>query len=67
MEVLDTIMSAVNTVGFPIVCCGALFWKINQQDTQHAEEMTKLSEVITKNTEAIKDLAQHLKGDKSND
>lgn len=67
MEGMEAIMTAVNTMGFPIVCCGALFWKINKQDSQHKEEMTQLSEVINKNTDAIKELALHLKGGNKND
>lgn len=50
---MDAVVQLIQTVGFPIVCCIALFWKINDQDKQHKEEMDKLSEVVNKNTEAI--------------
>lgn len=57
---MDAVVTLIQTVGFPIVCCIALFWKINDQDRQHKEEMDKLSEVVNKNTEAIQHLVTKL-------
>lgn len=36
MELQD-ILTAISTVGFPIVCCGALFWFMNKQQKENTE------------------------------
>lgn len=50
---IQTITNLITTVGFPIVMCGALFWKINKQDEQHKEEMAKITEALENNTIAL--------------
>ena len=50
---INDIVSIISTVGFPIVACGAMFWKINKQDTQHKEEMITLAKAIDNNTVAL--------------
>lgn len=50
---INDIVSIISTVGFPIVACGAMFWKINKQDTQHKEEMLTLAKAIENNTMAL--------------
>lgn len=50
----------VGTLGFPIVCCGALFWRMNKTDDQHKEEMNKISEAVNNNTIALTKLAEKL-------
>lgn len=57
MEFSNFVLTAISTVGFPIVVAGAMFWKMNKQDTDHKEEMNKLTEAVNasnnKITEAI--------------
>lgn len=52
----DTIIQLVSSLGFPIVCCGALFWYVNKTMKEFKDEITAsvsaLSESISKNTEA---------------
>lgn len=60
METANLIIQAVSTVGFPIVMCGLLFWKIDKQDKEHREETTKLSESLNQNTLAIQKLVDKL-------
>lgn len=51
----------IASLGFPIVACGALFWFVNKQDTQHNEEMRELRKSIESNTSvltSLKDLIQ---------
>jgi hypothetical protein len=48
-----SIISAVSTVGFPIVMCGLLFWYIQSK-------MDKMTEVIAANTAAMNKLAERL-------
>ncbi len=43
------IVGLVNSVGFPIAMCLLLFW-------DRVKTLNKLSEVIQKNTEALKEL-----------
>lgn len=50
------ITSIISTIGFPIVCCLACFWKINDQDNKHKEEMNTVTKAIENNTLAL----QHL-------
>lgn len=50
---MEAIISAIATLGFPIVMCGALFWKINVQDDQHKEEMDKVTQALNNNTLAL--------------
>lgn len=53
---LSTVMSAISTVGFPIVCCGVLFY----QNNKLVETITNLKETIADNTTAIKILLNEI-------
>lgn len=57
---VNTIMQLVTTLGFPIVCCIALFWRMIKSDENHKEEMEKLSEALNNNTLAINKLNERL-------
>lgn len=50
---MDQILSAISTVGFPIVACGAMFYYIDKMDKRHSDEVGQLREVINNNTEAL--------------
>ena len=54
------ILTAISTVGFPIVMAGAMFWKMNKQDNDHKEEMAKVTEAINNNTIALTKLIDKL-------
>lgn len=56
----NTIIQLVGSLGFPIVCCGALFWKQVQSDKQHVEEMDKMSAALNNNTLALQKLTDKL-------
>lgn len=56
----NTIIQLVGSLGFPIVMCGALFWRMVKYDEQHKEEMDKLSEALNNNTNAITKLSDKL-------
>lgn len=63
---VNVIMQAISTVGFPICACGALFWMVNKQDTQHKEEISALRSVLEANTQALtelRDMIKYMKGD----
>lgn len=52
----------VGSLGFPIVCCGALFWYLVKEKDAHKEEMEELRKSVEANTTAIYALCQHLGG-----
>lgn len=56
----NTIIQVVGSLGFPIVMCGALFWRMIKSDEQHKAEMDKLSEALNNNTLAITKLSDKL-------
>lgn len=51
---VNAIVSLVGSLGFPIVCCGALFWMINST-------MKDLKSSIEENTKATIELATTVK------
>ena len=59
---IQAILTAISTVGFPIVVAGAMFWKMNKQDEDHKEEMGKVTEAINNNTVALLKLIDKLEG-----
>lgn len=36
---VNAIVSSVSTLGFPIVCCGALFWYVNKTQKEFTQKM----------------------------
>lgn len=52
----------VGSLGFPIVCCGALFWYLVKEKDAHKKEMEELRKSVEANTTAINLLCQHLGG-----
>lgn len=60
METAQMVITAISTVGFPIVMCGALFWKMDKQDKEHKEEISKSTEAINNNTVVLQKLMQML-------
>lgn len=59
----QTLLTAISTVGFPIVCCGVCFWYIYKTGIQHKEEMDKMSEAINNNTLVMQKLIDKLGGE----
>ena len=57
---IGTITSLVGSLGFPIVCSGALFWYMIKQQEKHDEEIKKLTEVINNNTNVLMKLCNKL-------
>lgn len=64
----NVIVDIVQSLGFPIVMCGALFWKMDKSDTQHKEEQEKMADAVNNNTTALTRLLDVLsmKGDSNN-
>ena len=59
MEV-NTVLSAVGSLGFPIVACIALFWLMTKLNDKHKEEMDKMAEAINNNTKVMNSLLEKI-------
>lgn len=57
MEFPD-ILSAISTVGFPIVFCILLFWYLREETKNHKEEVLDLKNVIAENNAILASLKQ---------
>ena len=59
---VNAITQLVSTLGFPIVMCGALYWKMCRQDKLHKEETAKLTEALNNNTLVMQRIVDKLGG-----
>ena len=66
MEFND-IITAICTVGFPIVAYGAILWKMLKKDTEHKKKKKKMTEAINNNTIALTKLIERLDNENKND
>ena len=57
---MDEIVTAISTVGFPIVCTLILLYLLVKENEQHKEEMSALKETIHNNTVVLAELKQLL-------
>lgn len=55
----NAIMQAISTVGFPIVCCGVLFY----QNSKLTETISDLKSTLVENTTILKVITSKLKED----
>lgn len=61
MEMND-LVTAISTVGFPIVMTLILLYMMNENNKQHKQEMNNISESLNNNTLVIQKLYDHLTG-----
>lgn len=57
---VNALIQLVGSLGFPIVACGALFWRMIKSDEQHKEEMGKMSDALNNNTAALLKLSEKI-------
>lgn len=57
---VNVLIQLIGSLGFPIVACGALFWRVVKSDELHKEEMNKMSEALNNNTSALVKLTERL-------
>lgn len=50
---LNTVMTAISSLGFPIAMCIAMFWYMTKQTETHKEEVAKMTEALNNNTLAL--------------
>lgn len=55
MEFQD-VLTAISTVGFPIVACAAMFWLNYRTAQDHKEESEKMNQALDNNTLALQKL-----------
>ena len=58
MENLDLIVSAIGSIGFPIVMTLIMFYFLNKEQENHKTEMSDLKDVIAGNNEVLAQLKQ---------
>lgn len=51
---IQNVLTAISTVGFPIVACGGLYWMINKA-------LKELTSAVNNNTSAITILTERIK------
>lgn len=59
---VTTVTQLIGSLGFPIVCCGALFCYLVKEKDAHKAEMEELRKSVEANTLAINSLCAHLGG-----
>jgi hypothetical protein len=57
---VDDIITIIQSVGFPVVMCGALFWYMVNQTKEHAAESKEMCEAISALNIAITKLTDKL-------
>lgn len=57
---VNDIITLISSVGFPIVCCGVLFWFMYKVYKRHSEDMQRITETINENTQVLIKLAERL-------
>ena len=60
---VNDIISLIQSVGFPVVMCGALFWYMINQTKEHAAESKEMREAISALNVAITKLTDKLDKD----
>ena len=58
MENMADLLTAISTVGFPIVFCIMLFWYLREETKNHKEEVMDLKTVIAENNAILASLKQ---------
>lgn len=57
---MNVVTTMIGSLGFPIVMCLLLLVRMEKQDEQHREEMSKLTDSLNNNTVAITNLTAKL-------
>lgn len=64
---VQEIVAAISTVGFPVVMCGALFWYMIKQNEMHQTENREMKDAINALKIAIIQLTERItKEDENN-
>lgn len=58
---MNALTSLIGSIGFPIVMCLLLYYRMDKQDENHKEEMSKITEALNNNTLALNELVTNMK------
>lgn len=69
---MEDLLTLIGNYAFPIVCCCALFWKMDKdqktqneylekRDELHRDEINSLRQSLDNNTQALLELKAHIK------
>lgn len=61
---LQEVITAIGSLGFPIVACCIMFYLNLRMQEKHGEEMSKVTEAISNNTIALTQLTAKIGGKK---
>ena len=64
---VNAVTTAISTLGFPIVMCGAMFWYMLKEKDAHKEEMNSVTEALNNNTLILQKLCDRLGDDNDDD
>ena len=56
----QTVISAISSLGFPIVCCMIVLYMYWKSDQTHKAEVDKLSEAVQNNTIVMEKILERL-------
>lgn len=62
---VNDITTIISSLGFPIVCCGALFYTNIKQNTAWQETISKITDALNNNTQALTKLSERLGGNEN--
>lgn len=54
---LNAFTTLIGSLGFPIVMCLLLYYRMDKQDENHKTEMEKITEALNNNTQALTAIA----------
>jgi preprotein translocase subunit YajC len=63
---VEELMQAIGTYGFPIVMCLVLFWYIVKQNESHKVEIQQMTDALNNNTIALIELRDKIGDDNKN-
>lgn len=63
----NSLVTAIGSLGFPIIMCLLMYDRMGKQDAQHKEEMMKLTESLNNNTLAISKLTDKIQEVRTHD
>ena len=64
METFQLVISAISTVGFPVLVALFFLYRLSKQDERHAEQFEEMRKSVDNNTQVIKELILIIKEEK---
>lgn len=62
---VNDVTTLISSLGFPIVCCGALFYANIKQNSAWQETIGKITDALNNNTQALTKLSERLGGNEN--